>query len=276
MNIAEALRYGHVELSGGDSPEIDSRILLRYLLDCPASHLHAWSDKLLTDEQQARWSALIQQRQQGQPVAYLIGQRGFWTLNLKVTADTLIPRPDTELLVALALEKLKPAMSVADLGTGSGAIALALAAEQPAAQIIAMDFSMAALVVAKENALTHHLNNVFFWRGSWLAAIADKSFDMVVSNPPYIRASDVHLEQGDVRFEPLSALASGVDGLDDIRLIVTQAQRCLKPGGWLMVEHGYDQAVKVQQLFSDAGFSEVSSWQDFGGNDRVTIGIVAV
>ncbi len=276
MNIAEALRYGYVELSEGESPEIDSRVLLCYLLDCPTSYLHAWSDKLLSDEQQAQWIALIQQRQQGAPVAYLMAKRGFWTLDLKVTVDTLIPRPDTELLVSLALEKLKPAMCVADLGTGSGAIALALASEQPAAHIIAMDYSMAALLVAKENALNHQLSNVSFWRGSWLAAIADKSFHMVISNPPYIEANDVHLSQGDVRFEPLSALASGSDGLDDIRLIVKQAQRCLKIGGWLMVEHGYDQAVKVQQLFREAGFSEVSSQQDFGGNDRVTIGIVAV
>ncbi|MDO7597444.1 MAG: peptide chain release factor N(5)-glutamine methyltransferase [Pseudomonadota bacterium] len=276
MNIAEALRYGYVELSDGDSPEIDSRVLLCYLLDCPTSYLHAWSDKVLTDEHQARWLALIQQRKQGYPVAYLMEKRGFWSLDLKVTVDTLIPRPDTELLVSLALEKLKSEMCVADLGTGSGAIALSLAAEQPAAQIIAMDFSLAALRVAKENAINLQLSNVSFWRGSWLAAIADKSFHLVVSNPPYIEASDIHLSQGDVRFEPLSALASGIDGLDDIRLIVKQAQRCLKPGGWLMVEHGYDQAVKVQQLFCDAGFSEVSSRQDFGGNDRVTIGRVAV
>jgi len=276
MNIAEALRYGHVELLESDSPEIDSRVLLCYLLDCPTSYLYTWSDKLLTDAQHALWVALIQQRQYGHPVAYLIGQRGFWTLDLKVTADTLIPRPDTELLVSLALGKLKPAMRVADLGTGSGAIALSLASEQPAAEILAMDFSMAALLVARENASNHQLSNVSFWRGSWLAAIANKSLDMVVSNPPYIEASDVHLSQGDVRFEPLSALASGIDGLDDIRLIVKQAQRCLKSGGWLMVEHGYDQAEQVQHLFSAAGFNNVSSRQDFGGNDRVTIGVVEV
>lgn len=276
MNIAEALRYGHVELNDGDSPEIDSRVLLCYLLDCPTSYLHAWSDTLLTNEQQVQWIVLVQQRQQGHPVAYLTGQRGFWTLDLKVTADTLIPRPDTELLVSLALEKLKPTMCVADLGTGSGAIALSLASEQPTAQIVALDFSMAALLVAKENAINHQLSNVSFWQGSWLAAVADKSLDMVVSNPPYIEVNDVHLSQGDVRFEPLSALASGIDGLDDIRLIVVQAQRCLKQGGWLMVEHSYDQAKQVQQLFSEAGFSEVSSRQDFGDNDRVTIGLVAV
>lgn len=276
MNIAEALRYGYIELTDGDNTEIDSRVLLCYLLDCSTAYLHAWSDKVLTADQQFQWLELIKQRQQGQPVAYITGQCGFWTLDLKITADTLIPRPDTELLVALAMEKLKPAMCVVDLGTGSGAIALSLAAEQPLAKIIAMDFSMAALKVAKENAFINHLNNVSFWRGSWLAAIAEKSLDLVVSNPPYIEANDLHLSQGDLRFEPLSALASGIDGLDDIRLIVVQAQRCLKPDGWLMVEHGYNQAQHVQQLFGEAGFCEVSSKQDFGGNDRVTMGRVAV
>jgi release factor glutamine methyltransferase len=276
MNITEALRYGYIELNDGDNTEIDSRVLLCYLLDCSTSYLHAWSDKSLTADQQFQWLELIKKRQQGQPVAYITGRCGFWTLDLKVTADTLIPRPDTELLVALAMEKLKPAMCVVDLGTGSGAIALSLAAEQPLAKIIAMDFSMAALKVAKENAFINHLNNVSFWRGSWLAAIAEKSLDIVVSNPPYIEANDLHLSQGDLRFEPLSALASGIDGLDDIRLIVMQAQRCLKSDGWLMVEHGYNQAQLVKQLFGEAGFCEVSSKQDFGGNDRVTMGRVAV
>lgn len=276
MNIAEALNYGQDQLRGGDSPEIDSRVLLCHLLECPSSYLHAWFDKLLTDDQQKQWITLIQQRQQGQPVAYLTGQRGFWTLDLKVTSHTLIPRPDTELLVSLALAKLKPAMRVVDLGTGSGAIALSLAIEQPAAQIVAMDFSMAALRVAQENAVHHQLSNVSFWQGSWLTAIADLSLDMVVSNPPYIKSDDIHLSQGDVRFEPLSALASGQDGLDDIRVIVQQARRCLKPQGWLMIEHGYDQAERVQQLFIDAGFNHVASHQDFGGNDRVTIGVLAV
>lgn len=276
MNITEAVQYGQLALTGGESPEIDCRVLLCHILDCQTSYLHAWSDKLLTDEQQAQWISLIEQRQQGLPVAYLTGQRGFWTLDLKVTADTLIPRPDTELLVSLALEKLKAQMCVADLGTGSGAIALSLASEQPNARIVAMDFSMAALVVAQDNAMINQLSNVSFWQGSWLAAAADNSFDMVVSNPPYIEANDVHLSQGDVRFEPISALASGIDGLDDIRQIVKESKRCLKSDGWLIVEHGYDQAGKIQQLFNVAGFRDVSSRQDFGGNDRVTMGKVAV
>jgi release factor glutamine methyltransferase len=276
MDIAEALQYGKRELTGSDSPEIDCRVLLCHVLDCQTSYLHAWSDKLLTERQQTQWHGLIEQRQQGQPVAYLTGQRGFWTLDLKVTSDTLIPRPDTELLVSLALEKLEPKMWVVDLGTGSGAIALSLASEQPSSRIVATDFSMAALTVAQDNMMIHQLHNVFFWQGSWLAAAADSSFDMVISNPPYIEANNIHLSQGDLRFEPLSALISGADGLDDIRLIVKGAQRCLKSGGWLMVEHGYDQAEKIRALFNRSGFNNVSSRQDFGGNDRVTMGRVGV
>lgn len=276
MDIAEALQHGKRELTGSDSPEIDCRVLLCHVLDCQTSYLHAWSDKLLTERQQTQWHGLIEQRQQGQPVAYLTGQRGFWTLDLKVTPDTLIPRPDTELLVSLALEKLKPKMRVADLGTGSGAIALSLASEQPSSQIIAMDFSMAALTVAQDNMMINQLQNVLFWQGSWLAAAADNSFDMVISNPPYIEANNIHLSKGDLRYEPLSALVSGVDGLDDIRVIVEGAQRCLKLGGWLMVEHGYNQAEKIRILFKISGFKNVSSRQDFGGNERVTMGTVAV
>jgi len=193
-----------------------------------------------------------------------------------VTTDTLIPRPDTELLVSLALAKLKPNMCVADLGTGSGAIALSLAYEQSSAQLFAMDCSNAALSIAKENAMKYRLANVAFWQGSWLMAIKDNSLDMVVSNPPYIEENDPHLRLGDVRFEPMSALASGVDGLDDIRQIIEQSLRCLKISGWLLLEHGYHQANQVQTLLRDAGFVEVSSQQDFGGNDRVTMGQLAL
>ena len=272
MNIAQALSYGRAQLLDGESPDIDSQVLLCYLLDCQSAYLHTWSDKLLTDKQQSRWLELIALRQQGHPVAHLTGQRGFWSLDLKVTADTLIPRPDTELLVSLALEKIKPKMVVADLGTGSGAIALSLASEQPAANIYAMDYSMAALSVAKENAMNHRLSNVLFWQGSWLMAIADNSFDIIISNPPYIEQDDPHLAQGDVRFEPMSALASGADGLNDIRQIIEQSLRCLKKSGRLLLEHGYHQAMQIQQLMRDAGFVEISSHQDFGGNDRVTMG----
>ncbi|RKZ82190.1 MAG: peptide chain release factor N(5)-glutamine methyltransferase, partial [Gammaproteobacteria bacterium] len=175
-----------------------------------------------------------------------------------------------------ALAKLRADMLVIDLGTGTGAIALSLACEKPKAKVLAMDFSLAALNVAKQNAYHHNLNNVIFWQGSWLSAIADNTLDMVVSNPPYIKVDDPHLSQGDVRFEPKSALVSGTDGLEDIRMIIEQAQRCLKLSGWLLVEHGYHQAQQVQQLFLDAGFTKISSHQDFGGNDRVVIGQLTV
>ena len=276
MKIAEALQYGYSVLIDSDSSEIDSQVLLCHCLGCQTTYLHTWPDKILTKIQQSKFTDLIKQRLDGKPVAHLIGQRGFWSLDLNVTADTLIPRPDTELLVELALKKLKVDMLVADLGTGTGAIALSLAMENPKATILAMDFSMAALNVAKQNASHHNFNNVMFWRGSWLSAIAHNTLDMVVSNPPYIEADDPHLSQGDVRFEPISALVSGADGLDDIRQIVEQAQRCLKLSGWLMVEHGFHQAKQVQQLFLDAGFTEISSHQDFGGNDRVVIGQLTV
>ncbi len=274
MNIAEALSYGRVELSDTESPEIDSQVLLCHVLSCANTYLHIWADKSLSSEQQTQFEQLIKLRQTGQPVAHLTGERGFWSLDLKVTADTLIPRPDTELLVSLALEKITSGMRVADLGTGTGAIALSLATERPAATFFAMDYSWPALQVAQTNAFSHQLSNVLFWQGSWLNAIKDNCLDIVVSNPPYIEQNDPHLLQGDVRFEPMTALASGVDGLDDIRLIIVQAKRCLKASGWLLIEHGYHQAAQVKQLFEQAGFMQVKSEQDFGGNDRVVIGQV--
>lgn len=272
MNIAQALETACHALSDSESPDIDSQVLLCHILQCASSYLHTWPDKELSTEQSKQFEALIKQRQQGKPVAHLTGQRGFWSLDLKVTRDTLIPRPDTELLVSLALEKLSPNMTIADLGTGTGAIALSLASEQPSISVLATDASPRALNVAKYNAWNNQLTNVHFWQGSWLSAIADNSLDMVVSNPPYIEADDVHLTQGDVRFEPITALASGKDGLDDIRLIIKQAQHCLKPNGWLLIEHGFHQMKNVMNLFSDAGFTTISSHKDFGGNDRVVMG----
>lgn len=276
MTFSEALQYACLRLIGSESPEIDSQVLLCHTLDCQSAYLHTWPDKNLTDIQQADFKTLIQQREQGQPIAHLIGQRGFWSLDFKVTPDTLIPRPDTELLVSLALEIIKPNMVVVDLGTGTGVIALSLAEEVTTAIILAMDFSGSALEVAQQNASEYQLTNVSFWQGSWLDAIIDNSLDIVISNPPYIENDDPHLSQGDVRFEPRTALVSGGDGLNDIRQIIKQAQRCLKPQGWLLIEHGYHQARQVQQLFLEARFTEVVSRQDYGGNDRVVMGRLAV
>ncbi len=272
MNISQALEHGVDELVASESPEIDCQVLLCHVLDCTSTYLHAWADKLITSEQQKQFEGLIKERKQGHPIAHLTGTRGFWSLDLKVTEDTLIPRPDTELLVELALSKINDGMRVADLGTGSGAIVLALATEQSRATFFAMDYSAPALKIANDNAITNEINNVQFWQGSWLDAISAHSLDVIVSNPPYIEQDDPHLLQGDVRFEPMTALASGTDGLDDIRAIIEQAQYCLKPMGWLMIEHGYHQAQQVTELFKQAGFIVVSSERDFGGNNRVVIG----
>ena len=276
MNIREALIFGKTHLRRSDSADIDSQYLLCHVLECDLNYLHIWSDKSLSLEQKTQFEDLLSQRQMGKPIAYLIGQRGFWTLDLKVTEDTLIPRPDTELLVSLALEKITPEMTVADLGTGTGAIALSLAQEHPEATVFSMDYSAAALRVARENRDQYQLNNVHFWQGSWLTAITDQCLDMIISNPPYIEDDDEHLKQGDIRFEPLQALASGTDGLDDIRQIITQATRCLKPSAYLLIEHGYHQAQQIVQLFNDAGFYDVRSEQDLGGNDRVVMGRLKV
>lgn len=272
MNIEQALRQSYAELTNSDSPELDSQVLLCHVLECASSYLHTWPDKTLNQQQQQQFEELTAQRKQGKPVAHLTGQRGFWSLDLKVTADTLIPRPDTECLVSLALDKLKPNMRIADLGTGTGAIGLSLAHEESSITVFATDASWRALEVAKYNVLRNQLKNVYLWQGSWLDAVRSESLDMVVSNPPYIEAADEHLSQGDVRFEPMTALASGIDGLDDIREIIVQAKRCLKPASWLLIEHGYHQTQQVMALFSTAGFIQVSSHKDFGDNDRVVMG----
>jgi release factor glutamine methyltransferase len=274
--VQEALAYGRAELTDSISPDVDVQLLLCHVLNCEPTRLHIFPEADLTPEQWQIFSALIQRRQQGEPVAHLTGNRGFWTLDLLVDNSTLIPRPDTELLVSLALSKLQNGMKIADLGTGTGAIALALAAEKPDVRVVATDFSYEALCLAKKNASRHQIDNVTYLNMSWLAGIKPGSFDLIVSNPPYIESQDPHLRHGDVRFEPLSALVSGDDGLEDIRQIVMQASVCLKDQGWLLVEHGFDQSDRVQQLFNDAGFEQISAHQDFGGQDRAVMGQLAL
>lgn len=222
----------------------------------------------------AAFEALVARREAGEPVAYLTGRRGFWTLDLQVTPATLIPRPETETLVELALQRVDTAAGrrIADLGTGSGAIALALASERPRARVVAVDLSAAALEVARTNAAAHALGNVEFRHGSWLAPLAGERFDLVASNPPYIAEGDPHLQQGDLRHEPGGALASGTDGLDAIREIVAGAPGCLLPGGWLLFEHGWDQAETVAALLRRHGFADVATHRDLEARDRVTLG----
>ncbi|MDH0189586.1 peptide chain release factor N(5)-glutamine methyltransferase [Stenotrophomonas sp. GD03993] len=261
---------------GGIDARHEAELLLLHVLERPRSWLFAHATDPLPSTDQATFEALLARRVAGEPVAYLTGRRGFWTLDLEVDPATLIPRPETELLVELALERL-PAnrdLQVADLGTGSGAIALALASERPQAQVLATDASPGALAVAKRNAARHELRNVRFAEGGhdWYAPLQGARFDLIASNPPYIASDDPHLEQGDLRFEPATALASGPDGLDDIRRIVDGGQAHLLPDGWLLIEHGWDQGEAIRALFDAAGFVEVQTVQDLEQRDRITLG----
>ncbi|WP_329848835.1 peptide chain release factor N(5)-glutamine methyltransferase [Stenotrophomonas sepilia] len=261
---------------GGVDARHEAEMLLLHVLERPRSWLFAHATDPLAANDQAAFEALLARRVAGEPIAYLTGRRGFWTLDLEVDPATLIPRPETELLVELALERLPPdqALQLADLGTGSGAIALALASERPRAQVLATDASRGALAVAARNAARHELDNVRFAEGGhdWYAPLQGVRFDLIASNPPYIASNDPHLEQGDLRFEPSTALASGMDGLDDIRRIVDGGQAHLRPGGWLLIEHGWDQGAAIRALFEATGFAEVQTVQDLEQRDRITLG----
>lgn len=257
----------------GDSPARDAEVLLGHCLDRDRTWLYTWPEKTVEAGPESRYRELLARRRAGEPVAHLTGQRDFWSLTLKVSADTLIPRPDTETLVSetLALE-LPPAARVLDLGTGSGAIALALAVERPGWDVTATDASAAALAVAEQNVARYRPGGVRLLRGSWYAPVAGECFDLVVSNPPYIEADDIHLEQGDVRFEPRSALVAGASGLDDLTQIIAGAPAHLRRGGYLLLEHGYRQGEAVRELLQCAGFDAVATRRDLGGNERVSGG----
>lgn len=258
-----------------NSAKLDAELLLCHQLNCQRSYLYTWPEKILTTDEVIGFRELFRRRQNGEPIAHIIGYREFWGLALKVTADTLIPRPDTEILIEQTLELAAnlpagEALKILDLGTGTGAIALALKSELATAQMTAIDFSPTALEVAKENAKTLDLE-VNFLQSCWCQNLpAGEKFHFIVSNPPYIETQDPHLEQGDVRFEPITALTSGEDGLEDIRLIAAQAKRHLLPAGWLLLEHGFNQAQAVQQILHKQGFCQIQSRQDYAGNDRIT------
>lgn len=256
-----------------DSPLLDVELLLCHTLDVNRSYLFTWPEKELTTHQYEQFQQLIEQRLTHQPIAYILGNKEFWGLDLQVSSDTLIPRADTETLIEATLA-LKPVninqCKILDLGTGTGAIALALKNEWPNSEITAVDFSLGALEVAKQNAINNQLN-VNFLHSNWFSALTAKDFDIIVSNPPYIEENDQHIFQGDVQFEPRSALTSGKDGLDDIRLIIDQAWSFLKSDGWLVIEHGYNQAQVLQQLFTDKGYQHYQLHKDLAGNSRVSL-----
>ena len=261
------------DLPDSPTPRLDAELLLADALGKPRSYLRTWPEHELDGEQLALFQSNLQRRRQGEPVAYILGHQGFWSLDLEVAPHTLIPRPDTELLVETALELL-PAMplSVLDLGTGTGAIALALASERPAWQVTGVDRVADAVALAERNRLRLQLDNASFLHSHWFSALAGQRFALILSNPPYIRADDQHLAQGDVRFEPSSALVAGCDGLDDIRAIIQAAPAHLLPGGWLLLEHGFDQAKAVRALLAAGGFAEVHSRRDLAGHERISLG----
>jgi release factor glutamine methyltransferase len=257
----------------GEAARLEAEVLLCHCLGKPRSYLYGWPEAEVADDRGDRFLALLQARRKGHPLAHLTGEREFWSLPLGVNEHTLIPRPDTETLVQWALELPVPETAlVADLGTGSGAIALALATERRAWNVVASDFCQEALRVAQANRERHALENVHFMQGNWLAAMATACFDLLVSNPPYIAESDPHLSEGDLRFEPTAALRSGADGLDAVREIIARAPAALKPGGWLLAEHGYAQAAAVRELLREAGFAAVGSRADLAGHIRVSGG----
>jgi release factor glutamine methyltransferase len=258
-----------------EEARIDSEILLAFVLNCSRTYLYTHPEKVLLAAQTTHFNQLIEKRRQGIPIAYLTGLREFWSLPLKVTEATLIPRPETEKLVEIALELLSPIphARILDLGTGSGAIALALAHERPDWRITATDKSEAALQVAQQNAQSLQLSTIEFIHSDWFSAIPmDKKFHAIVSNPPYIATADPHLLQGDVRFEPYLALTSGDDGLQDLQVIIKQSLARLEKNGLLLTEHGYSQKQAVETLLTKCGFSEVQCWQDWQGNDRISGG----
>lgn len=284
LTIKNSLTSSIERLSSlSDSAQLDCELLLCFVLNKPRSYLHTWPDTALSDKQVNKFNLLLERRIKGEPIAHILGERGFWSLDLKVTSDTLIPRPDTERLVELALDIIpeQARWKILDLGTGTGAIALSLAKENPTCFITATDQSIAALDVAKQNAEKNQISNIEFIQSNWFAELIEdaeddvQQFDMIVSNPPYIKENDPHLQQGDVQFEPLSALTSGTDGLNDIRAIIKNSQRHLTKNGVLLIEHGYDQGDAVCDLLNAANFTQVSDFKDYNDNPRVSIGYAA-
>ena len=252
---------------------LDARLLLQHCLGISHVEFLTRPDEPLAAADSEAFMALVMRRERGEPLAYLTGEREFFSRSFKVTPDVLIPRPDTELLVLQALERLKPLAwpRVVDLGTGSGAIAVSIACEWPEAKVTAVDVSHAALAVARENA--ERLGaRVEFRHSDWFAGLAGEQFELIVSNPPYVAAQDPHLSQNGLPFEPNGALTDGGDGLSCLRAIIEGAPAHLVPGGWLLLEHGYDQAQKVRELLGAGGFKEVTSWRDLAGIERVSGG----
>jgi release factor glutamine methyltransferase len=281
FTIAQALSWAREQFSSHsvsddglyDSAAIDSKVLLATCLQREVVYLHTWPEKRLNKMQMKIFQEFVSQRSLGHPVAHIIGYRDFWSLRLKVSPATLIPRPETELLVEIALQlKLDEHSKVLDLGTGTGAIALALATENPCWLVTGLDKNTEAVALAQDNASMHKLERVKFIQSDWFSAVTQQQFDLIVTNPPYIENNNRYLKQGDVRFEPSSALTSGMDGLDDIRLIISQSKHYLADNGWLVIEHGYQQSDQVSDVLKAHGFNKIKNETDLNGLPRVTLG----
>ncbi|GAC22356.1 methyltransferase [Paraglaciecola mesophila KMM 241] len=297
-SIAEQLALAKAQFIDSDSAALDSRLLMCHVLQCETAYLMTWPEKPLDEAQLSAFQQLVAKRKTGYPIAYLLGYRDFWSLRLRVSPATLIPRPETELLVETVLNlPLADDASVLDLGTGTGAIALALGSERPRWQVMGIDKSADAVALAKQNAQLNSLPQIEFIQSDWFSALEQpqidqrqsqqndrqdnqqkhqhKLFSLIVSNPPYVEDDNIYLQQGDVRFEPASALTSGKDGLDDIRIIIGKAITFLPSGGWLVFEHGYQQAQGVQALLVNNGFGHVHSINDLNDLPRITLGCFA-
>jgi release factor glutamine methyltransferase len=273
LSIAATLQSAIAELryAGSESPELDAQVLLRHVLQCDRSYFFTWPEREVPAAEATQFQALLAQRLQGLPIAHLIGTREFWSLSLHVNNSTLIPRPDTEILVERALQlELPDNARVLELGTGTGAIALALASERPAWQITAVDCVAEAVALARTNQQQLNIPNVAILQSDWFSEVTAQPFDLVISNPPYIDPQDPHLQQGDVRFEPRSALVADNRGLADIEHIIAHAKPYLTANGWVLLEHGSEQAAAVQRIFATHRYNEIHTVQDYANLNRVT------
>ena len=273
MNVQQALDFARSEIAN-DQAQIDARYLVSHVLQKNFSWLRTWPEQPLSDEQQKILSAMVSRRKNGEPIAYITGEKEFWTLRLETNSSTLIPRPETELLVEKAVEFLSGYKNarVLDLGTGTGAIALAIASERKYDQVFGSDFQPGAVELAQRNARLNNLKNVTILQSDWYSNIEKLEYELIVSNPPYVASGDPHLHQGDLIFEPDSALVSDGEGLSDIKVIISQASDYLVSGGKLMIEHGFEQGEEVRHLFKIFGFDNIETFCDLSGLDRITMG----
>ncbi|HLV49067.1 MAG TPA: peptide chain release factor N(5)-glutamine methyltransferase [Aliidiomarina sp.] len=271
MTIADALQEGIALCCASETAKLDAQLLLCEVLNVERTYLYTWPEKTLNEAQLSQYRSLLQQRAQGKPIAHLLGYRDFWTFRLAVDNSTLIPRPETEIIVELCLSLPMPEqVKVLELGTGTGAIALALASEQPQWCIDAVDLQQQAVQLAKRNRDALKLSQVNIFQSNWFSAVSSNQYQLIVSNPPYIDEQDPHLNQGDLRFEPRSALIADDQGLADIKFIMQHAKEFLQPGGWLVFEHGFTQAEDIRKYFLENGYDEIATRQDYAGLDRVT------